>query len=357
MSDADDLAESLRRYDEVVGEYVDVHQRLHDELPTVRPRRRWALLFMVVVLVLTVPAAMYVGRAHFVPAPSWPNSATTGVPAGTSLTAYTGPCTITTNNTVINAKTISGCEVNDGSLVIEASNVQITNSQVNMRIWLDTDPAASPGWSVSLTDSDVIVSRVDNLAAVCCGNYTITRSELQGSDYSAQCEMGTVGGNHGSTCTIRDSYLHGQNTDPAQDWHAGGFISEGGPNVVTIDHNYIVCDVPTNPVGGGCTGDLNLLAWFGQMQDATITNNFFGQTGFTPRNPAAGPSSEYCIYGGPVAPNPTTLRVKFRNNVFEKGVSGLCGNSGPVASWDPTGTGNEWIGNVYDDGTPVPELI
>lgn len=350
MNDADDLADALRRYDEVVGEYVHVHQQIHDGLPPARRKPRWWLpLAVLSVLVFTVPAMAYLGRAHFVSVRTWPTSATTGVPTGTTLTAYTGPCTITTDNTVIDSKLIS-CD----PLEVRAVNVQITKSQTG-RIWIDPELTSTAYlWSVGLTDSDVIIPEYTTWSAVSIGSFSLTRVEVQGGNYSAQCEAAPRFGNFGSICTIRDSYLHNQGTDPAIDSHQGGFISEGGPNVLTIDHNYIVCDVPVNPVGGGCTGDFNLLAWFGQMQDVTVTNNKFGETASTPRGP--GSTAEYCIYGGPVAPNPTTLRVKFINNTFEKGASGHCGNSGPVASWDPTGTGNVWSGNVYDDGTPVPEL-
>ncbi len=55
----------------------------------------------------------------------WPGPANTGVPVGTVLTPYTGPCTITVANTVIDSKIIS-CE-----LLIRADNVTIRNSHIN----------------------------------------------------------------------------------------------------------------------------------------------------------------------------------------------------------------------------------
>ena len=54
----------------------------------------------------------------------FPGPANTGVPGGTGLTPYTGPCTITVANTVIDSKIIT-CE-----LLIRANKVTIRNSQL-----------------------------------------------------------------------------------------------------------------------------------------------------------------------------------------------------------------------------------
>ena len=51
-----------------------------------------------------------------------PDATTTGVPAGTTLTAYTGPMTITTNGTVIEGKIIDGA-----TLRVLGDNVTIKN--------------------------------------------------------------------------------------------------------------------------------------------------------------------------------------------------------------------------------------
>lgn len=56
---------------------------------------------------------------------SKPDATNTGVPSGTSLTAYTGSMTITAAGTVIDGKIITG------SLVINANNVTIKNSRIH----------------------------------------------------------------------------------------------------------------------------------------------------------------------------------------------------------------------------------
>jgi hypothetical protein len=56
---------------------------------------------------------------------SFPSEATTGVPDGTSLSEYTGPCTIQSDGTVIDAMIVN-CE-----LRIFAHDVVIKNSLIN----------------------------------------------------------------------------------------------------------------------------------------------------------------------------------------------------------------------------------
>ena len=64
--------------------------------------------------------------------PSFPDAACTGVPSGVTLTSYTGPTTITTNNTVIDSKLITS------GLDIQASGVIIKNSHITFNGDLDT---------------------------------------------------------------------------------------------------------------------------------------------------------------------------------------------------------------------------
>ncbi len=95
------------------------------------------------------------------------------MPAGTTLTNYTGPCTITTANAVIDGKTVN-C-----SLSIRAANVTIKNSKINGTVILDTDLPGSSAWSFTLQDSEVDGGQVQ-LAAVGWGNLTVIRSNIHG---------------------------------------------------------------------------------------------------------------------------------------------------------------------------------
>ncbi|MFZ5851468.1 MAG: hypothetical protein ACOYY2_08765, partial [Actinomycetota bacterium] len=54
----------------------------------------------------------------------------------------------------------------------------------------------------------------------------------------------------------------------------------------------------------------------------------------------------------PGKPYPMASNVRYRNNVFGRMYYPQCGLYGPVTSFAP-GNGNEWTGNVWEDGTPV----
>jgi hypothetical protein len=125
--------------------------------------RRWMWLAAAVTVVAVLAYALYAalsGPSDRVPAgvaqraavAAWPSASNTGVPAGTSLTAYDGPCQITEDNTVIDSKTVN-CGT-DG-LSVRAANLVIRNSKVNGVIRLDTDRAGAKGWSMTVRFSEV----------------------------------------------------------------------------------------------------------------------------------------------------------------------------------------------------------
>jgi len=262
----------------------------------------------------------------------WPGAHNVGVPAGTKLTNYTGPCTVQKANTVIDSKTLN-CD-----LTILAANVTVKRSKINGLVFLDTDRPGSDKWSLLLEDSEVDAG-TQQRAAVSYGNMTVLRSNIHGGVTSAQC------GEHSSTCIVQDSYLHGQYLPDNAPWHLGGFLSNGGHNI-QIRHNYIICSPPVNSVGEGCTGDLNLLGDFAVISDVVIENNFLG---------ANNSGISYCFYGGSAQskPYPNANKVVFRNNVFERGKNGKCGAYGPVSSFDVNGSGNVWSNNVWEGGGTV----
>jgi len=266
----------------------------------------------------------------------WPNPANTGIPAGTKLTTYSGSCTVTKAGTVIDAKT-----VNCGTLEIRAANVTIKRSKVNGGVYLDTDRSGSSTWSYTLVDSEVDAG-VRQLPAVSYGNMTVLRSNIYGGETSVQC------GEHAVSCSVRDSYLHGQRIPPDANWHLGGFLSNGGHNI-RIRHNTIVCDTPANSRGEGCTGDLNLLGDFAIITDVIIDSNFLG----------ANTGLSYCLYGGSALskPYPRANHVTVTNNVFQRGTNRKCGAYGPVSSFDVGATGNVWSNNKWSDGGTVDGVM
>ncbi len=265
--------------------------------------------------------------------PKYPSASCTGVPAGTVLSAYTGPCQITTAGTVIDAKT-ANCDLD-----IRAANVTIKRSKVNGLVILDTDLAGSSAWSFTLVDSEVDAS-TQQRAAVSTGNMTVLRSNIHGGVTAAQCEEKSV------SCTITDSYLHGQYIKPNSNWHLGGFLSDGG-GPITLRHNFVTCDQQAvYGSDGGCTGDINLIPNFGTAHNVTIDSNLLG----------ANTHSAFCTYGGERSDGayPHGNHIVYTNNIFQRGTNKLCAAYGAVNAFNSSGTGNVWTNNKWDDGTTLP---
>jgi hypothetical protein len=263
--------------------------------------------------------------------PAFPNASCTGVPPGVTLTAYPGPCTITANNTVVKGRLVN-CDLD-----IRASGVVIQNTKVNGLVYLDSDNPQSAQWSFTLEDSEVDAGQQQR-AAVSTGNMTVIRANIHGGVTAAQCEE------HNRSCTIQDSWLHGQYIPADADWHLGGFLSDGGGNIRLV-HNTIVCDHPVNPVDGGCTGDINFIPNFAPISGALIQNNLLG----------ANLGSAYSTYGGdkPGSPYPHSDHMVYRDNIFQRGSNGKGSAYGPVAGFNTSGPGNQWINNRWDDGGSV----
>ena len=270
----------------------------------------------------------------------FPDGSNTGVPPGTTLTAYTGSCTIT-STVSIDAKTVN-CP---GGLNIRAAGVSITNSKVNGRIVVDTD--ANRTWSLTLSDSEVDASSGD-LPALYNGNITVLRSDIHGGHNAMECQE------HSSFCSMHDSWVHDQWQAPSGDTHLGGVLFLGeqvpctGPALNGVSscgelvHNTIVCDAPVNSSGGGCTGDINLINHYGPLRGMLIANNLLG----------ANAGASYCTYGSAGFEYPAD-HIVYKNNVFQRGTNGKCGSYGPVTNFDSGAAGNVWSGNVWDDGAPV----
>ena len=146
------------------------------------------------------------GRINHVPGGAdgtgtcWPGPHNTGVPAATTLTAYAGPCTIQTPNTVIDGKSVS-C-----GLSIQAANVTIRNSRVNGIVALDTDRPASGAWSLTIADSEVD-GGPKQLAAVSSGNLTVLRSNIHGGQTAVQCEENSRGVSYRTPTCTGSTYL------------------------------------------------------------------------------------------------------------------------------------------------------
>lgn len=256
------------------------------------------------------------------PAGEFPNASNTGVPAGTSLTTYSGPCTITAANTIIDGKNVT-CDLN-----IRTTGVTVRNSRIRS---INIDDSY-PNSSFVIVDSEVFQGdRVSN--GIGKWNFTATRVEVTGGNRSIWCER---------DCTVQDSWVHGQMSDETGVAHIGGIRMGQRSKII---HNTIVCDAPEFPPDAGCSADLTGYGDFTPIQDNLIQNNFFGAT-----------TGGFCAYGGSSKGKPYSndaANIRFIDNIFERGRGGKCGYWGPITDFDRSRPGNAWTGNKYDDGTPV----
>jgi uncharacterized membrane protein YgcG len=262
--------------------------------------------------------------------PAFPDGNCTGVPAGVSLSTYSGPCTITANNTVIDGKTVN-C-----SLEIKASNVQIKNSRINGTV---LTPSGSLAYSFTITDSEVIAPQAAAWEQTGIGeaNFTALRVEVTGGNRSIYCRK---------SCTVRDSWVHGQNIAESPRVHASGIRQSQG---ATIVHNRIHCSADDTSSGGGCSANLTGYGDFEPVQDNRIEKNLFVAT-----------PGGACAYGGSSGDDGTkpyghlASNIDFIDNVFQRGSVNNCGFYFPITDFDDSRPGSEWTNNRWEDGAVVP---
>lgn len=264
------------------------------------------------------------------PPTAFPNAANTGVPTGTNLTAQA--CTgdtlvVTTDNTVLNSKTIN-CNVE-----VRAKNVVISKSKVTGSVYT---PDGNLDYSFRVEDSEITFPTIDNWGRTMVGeaNFTLLRSEVTGGNRGVYCRK---------NCTVQDSWIHGTKVIDAM--HASAIRVSQGAKLI---HNTIHCDVPDSGEAG-CSANMTGYPDFESVKNNTVERNLFKAT-----------PGGYCAYGGATKTKPysnaadNATNIVFKDNVFEKGTSsGKCGWWGPITDFDDSRPGNIWSGNKWDDGVVV----
>jgi hypothetical protein len=260
----------------------------------------------------------------------FPGPATTGVPAGTTLTTYTGPCTITQPNVVIDSKTVN-C-----TLTVEAAGLVVRNSRINGRVYID-DPG--PAYSFTITDSELNQGGPTG-DSTGKSHFTLERVNVHGGFRGVWCEY---------DCAVIDSYIHGQATDPSGKAHESG-IRMGSGAGQRLTHDTIVCDAPDVPPDAGCSADVTGYGDFATIQNNTVERSLLlATTGGT------------CAYGGSTAgskPYPNGANNVFDGNVFQHRSavqnSGHCGYWYAIVDLDAGQRGNAWTNNHWDSGELMP---
>jgi hypothetical protein len=257
----------------------------------------------------------------------WPGPDNTGVPAGVTLTAYAGPCTITAANTVIDAADVA-CDLD-----IRAPGVTISRSRIHGEI----NGGEGTGSSFLVEDSEVVNGKRAACQCVGSDHFTMLRVEVTGGNRGVYCRL---------DCTVRDSWIHG--TDLLATQHASAVRVEQHSTVV---HNTLQCDwtaITDSEIG--CSADLTGYPDFAPIHDNTISANLFKA------NPGG---LGFCAYGGGTAGKPyssdpaNATNIVFTGNVFERGPNRLCGQWGPITDFATGRPGNVWTANTWDTGEPV----
>ncbi len=241
-----------------------------------------------------------------------PDATTAGVPSGTTLTAYTGPMTITQAGTVIEGKII------DGTLTIDAANVTIKNCIIKNYGWWGIDGEGASNLSVLYCDFTASTSKDTNAAILGSGTFI-------GNDIS-QSENGIV--LQGGASVVRDNYIHDL-FDNFGEPHIDGISVQGGQDNVLIEHNTIE---------SWDTSAIFIKNDFGPINNITVRNNLlYGDA------ERGDPAATVYVYG------PNTTNVSITNNYIEKGEWYYVATSNA----SPTLSGNiQW--NNKTDATPYP---
>jgi hypothetical protein len=264
----------------------------------------------------------------------YPSAATTGVPAGTTLTsvpsqvtsgpgwtwnAITNTVVVTGNGTVLSGLSISG------TLQVSASNVTVKNVQVvtggNFGISL-THTAGVTIQNSTISGQNSTTGRVGSAIDDVYGDstgMTLKYNNISNFKTGIQISNGLVDSNY-----IHDpGYVAGD--------HTNGFYVNGGTQPLTIQNNTIF-----DPLGQ--TDAINLDAGTpgpgAPVANKTIKNNLLA-------------GGSYTIYGGAASGSPTT-NIVITGNQFGQNYFPKSGQYGPVAYFDPTGAGNTWSGNTWD---------
>ncbi len=238
-----------------------------------------------------------------------PDATTTGVPAGTPLTAYKGPMTITTPGVVIENVII------DGTLTIAADNVTIRNCIIRN----------FDNWGILSNNADntrVEYCDIDGSGSTRTSGLGIgggTNSAIIGCDISGM----VIGIQLFGRAEVKDNFIHdlADTSSNPDDRHFDGITVFGGQNGSVIEHNTI-----SMPTGSGGTAAVFIKTEFGSIDNVQVRNNLM--TG----------DPSYTVYVESTTRPITNVTVE--NNYVERGIYGYFNvvNSTPIirnnVQWD-----------------------
>lgn len=205
---------------------------------------------------VTLPAVVTTG---------YPSASNTGVPAGTTLTAYTGPANITTAGTVIENKTITK------GLIIKAgaNNVIIRKCRFTVSaFWMVLNDEGATGLLIEDCEFDGQQGASGD-SAVSGRNYTLRRCNIHHTVDGVKC--------NGANTLIEDNYIHDLDIE-GSDPHNDG-IQCLDTTGLTIRHNTIILKNGATSCVILSTGSAD------DMRNVLIEDNLFA-------------GGAYVVYGG-----------------------------------------------------------
>ncbi len=268
----------------------------------------------------------------------FPNAATTGVPAGTTLKSVPGQVSSGPGwawNTAGgylevsgNGADLTGLRVN-GNIDISADNVTLNH----IRLYAGGD--GSMGVSLRHTSNVTIEN-----SAIAGLNTTSNRLMVGIKDIYGDA-TGTVitGDNIAKTSTaiqvyagtIENNYIHNPGMTTGD--HINGVTTNGDDQPLLIQHNTILNNYAQ-------TDAIGLFQDFSPVSNVTINNNFLAGGGYT-------------IYGGTGTYGPTS-NIVITGNTISTMYHPTGGYYGPATAYNPADPGNTWSGNTYTTGKTIP---
>lgn len=238
----------------------------------------------------------------------WPDAGNTGVPAGVTLTNYTGPKEITTAGTVIEGKTISG-----GTLTIKADNVTIKNCLIRNFSWWGVYTESGSNTRVEYCDIDGTGStRTSGLGVGGGTSSAIIGCDIRGLVIGIQAQR---------KVEIRDNFIHdlADTSSNPDDRHFDGITCFGSNDGTLIEHNWI--HIPPG------TASVFIKTEFGNINGVIVKNNHLAGGSYTVYSEEAG--------------GRTLQNVQFVDNIISRGQYGYANVVGNTVVWtnnkDPNG--------------------
>ncbi|WP_194944128.1 right-handed parallel beta-helix repeat-containing protein [Aeromicrobium sp. S22] len=226
--------------------------------------------------------------------------ATTGVPAGTDLTAAKGDVNITKDGTVIDGRDISG------NIWIDADDVTIKNSRVAGG-GFSVIQVKSGSKNVTITDVEIDGMGVQAGAMGIMGPATVTGADISGVENGLTPGSGSV---------LKGNYVHDLKSPGSP--HYDGIQIDGGLSNITVTGNYVDLHEHSQ------TSAVMIDNYFGPISNIKVDGNRLIGGGYTVY-------SDGQFSGGPIT------GVSFTNNQLGKGRYGYAS----IVGNDPV-----WSGNV-----------